>query len=207
MSIINFNFFAKKTNGEATFSVDGGSNFAQLFFIDSCIHLRGLKDSAPAFIESSDGKFTMSWSSGYEITENSVRNKILKFRYDEIDYGEYRSILSYLNSHFSEFLAIIRPQIPIDKIESYKSWFQKNSEYITEDNYIKILKSEKWNDFNYLLQDLVKNCYPEGKLSFISSGFSFEEIKSAFDYVYTQLSPRKLIDFRKLTFNGLLDYI
>jgi hypothetical protein len=207
MSIINFKFLAKKINGEAEFSIDGGSNFAQLFFVDSCIHLRGLKDSAHKFIESSNGNFTMSWNYGSEIIEDSVKNKILQFKYNEIDYSEYRSMLSYLNLHFSEFLTFVRPKIPLDKIDSYKPWFQENSEYITEENYLRIFNSEKWNDFNYLLQDLVKNCYPEGKLNFTSSGFSFEEIKSAFDYVYTKVSPRKLIDFKKLTFHGLLDYI
>lgn len=207
MSITNFKFHAKKINGEADFSISGGSNFAQLFFIDSCIYLRGLKSSAPTFKESSDGNFTMSWSSSYEITEDSVRNKILKFRYDEIDYTEYRFILTYLNSNFSEFLAFVRPKITIDKIEPIKIWFQKNSEYITEENYLKAFKSENWNDFNYLLIDLVKNCYPDGKVSFNSSGFSLEEIKSAFDYVYKQASPKKLIDFNTLTFQGLLDYI
>jgi hypothetical protein len=207
MSIISFKFLAKKINGEVDFSIDGGSNFAQLFFIDSCIYLRGLKDSSAAFKESENGNFTMSWNSSYEIAENSVRNKILQFQYDEIDYSEYRLLLSYLNSHFSEFLAFVRPQIPHDKIDSYKPWFQKNSEYITEENYLEIFRSEKWNDFNYLLIDLVKNCYPQGKINFTSSGFSFQEIKAAFDYVYSQVNPKKLIDFESLTFRGLLDYI
>jgi len=207
MSTTNFKVVSKKTNGEAEFSIDGGSNFAQLFFIDSCIHLRGLLDSAHSFIQSSNGNFTMTWSYSYEIIENSIKNKILQFKYNEIDFNEYQSMLSYLNLHFSEFLTFIRPNIPLDKLESYKPWFQKNTEYITKENYLQIFNSEKWNDFNWLLQDLVRNCYPEGKLNFTSSGFSFEEIKSAFDYLYSKVSSSKLIDFKKLTFYELSDYI
>lgn len=213
MSRTSFTITAIKKENVADFSLDGSSNFALRFFIDACIHLRSLKDVQSEFKENPNGFLKVEWDMNSNEYKNSIKGNIFNYHHGEISFLDLQLILEFINNHFETFFNYIRPKVAVEKIGSFKTWFGETCKSLTPDNYkIAMGGAGDFRHFCILLRDFARNCTTDNPVILKSEGFSFNEIKGAFDYIFKELeigNPAKkpFIDFDTLTFNGLLDYI
>lgn len=214
MNTRDFLLIGKKINDEVSISVEGNLGFALFFYKDACIHLRNLKKNEGRFLEGSDGRIEVMWRFDTDSYQYFVKHSILSHQYKEIPFTEFMSILKNIYSNFDSFFSFTYPKILNDesfKIEPHKNYFFSLMNVLNDKNYIGLPKSLNHGDFNSMLVDIVKNCYTDSPITIKTVGFSFNEIKAAFDYAFSKLNLRNakhksLIDFKELIFTGDLDY-